>query len=70
MDIMRKVKGLAESEGFDRVVSLGRYKNWDLYVAGLQEECVIGLPQYILASDQDVRWATIEETEDIMDTIL
>lgn len=69
MDIMRKIKDLAESEGFDRAVSLGRWKDWDLYVADTDEPCDVGLPQYILASDREVRWATYEESEEIMSSL-
>ena len=66
---MRKIKDLVESEGFDRAVSLGRWKDWDLYLADTDEECSVGLPQYILASDQDARWASYEESEEIFATI-
>lgn len=69
MDISRKIKELAESEGFDRSISLGRWKDWDLYVADTNEECAVGLPQYILSSDREARWATYEETLEIMKSL-
>ena len=69
MDLMRKIKQLAESEGFDRVVSLGQWNGWDLHVADMDEECSVGLPQYILSSEKDVRWASYEETEEIMKSL-
>lgn len=69
MDIKRKIKELVESEGFDRAVRLGQWKDWDLYVADSDEPCDVGLPQYILVSDQEVRWATYEESEEIMSSL-
>ena len=45
MDIKRKIRSLAEADGFDRVNSLGRWNGWDLSVADTDEECAVGLPQ-------------------------
>lgn len=66
MDIKRKIRDLAEADGFDRVNSLGRWNGWDLSVADTDEECAIGLPQYILSSEREARWATESETLEIM----
>jgi len=66
MDIKRKVMDLASAEGFDRINSLGRWKDYDLFQADTVEPCDIGLPQYILASSKEVRWANVDETEAIM----
>lgn len=66
MDILKKVQSLAESEEFDLVNHLGQWNGWEIYVADTNEECAIGLPQYILASDKEVRWASDSETLSIM----
>ena len=66
MDIKRKIRDLAEADGFDRVNSLGQWNGWDLSVADTDEECAVGLPQYILSSEREARWATESETLEIM----
>lgn len=66
MDILRKIKDLALSEGFDRVERLGEWEGYDLFLADFDEPCDIGLPQYILASGREVRWASNDETSRIM----
>lgn len=66
MDALKKVQKLAKSEDFDRVNHLGQWEGWELYVADTSEECTIGLPQYILSSDKEVRWASDSETFAIM----
>ena len=66
MDVERKIKDLASSEGFDRVIEIGSWRGFDVFVADTEAECEVGLPQYILVSGNNVRWATVEETEELM----
>ena len=69
MDVERKIKDLASSEGFDRVVGIGSWRGFDVFVADTDAECAVGLPQYILVSGNNVRWATVEETEELMASV-
>ena len=66
MDINKKVNKFAKSEGFDYADSIGRYNGSDVFVAGYNDGCDIGLPQYILVLNEDIRWANNEETKKIM----
>ena len=66
MDMFDKIKELAASEGFDKTVDLGTWGDWRLFLAETSEDCFVGLPQYILASDREVRWASPSETDAIM----
>ena len=70
MTIPEHISRLAKSEDFDRVEHLGRWNGFELYVADTDEECAIGLPQYILASGNNARWASVEETSAIMAELL
>lgn len=66
MDMIDKIKDLAASEGFDKTVDLGSWSDLRLFLADTSEDCFVGLPQYILASDREVRWASPSETDAIM----
>ena len=66
MDILRKIKDLALSDGFDRVERLGEWEGYDLFLADTDEPCAIGLPQYILSAGKEARWASVDETMRIM----
>lgn len=66
MDINKKVNKFAKSEGFDYAEGIGQYNGFDVFVAGYNDGCDIGLPQYILALNDDIRWASTEETKIIM----
>ena len=66
MDIEKKINKLAQDEGFDFAKKVGSWSGRDVYVADTEEECCVGLPQYILVSGEDVRWASVKETEEIM----
>ena len=66
MNIKSKADKLAKSEGFDFARPLGQWKDMDLYVADTNEECEVGLPQYILSDGENVFWASDEEVLKIM----
>lgn len=69
MDIPDHIIRLAKSEGFERVEPLGSWNGFDLFVADMDEECAIGLPQYILSSGDTARWASVDETDLIMSSV-
>ena len=66
MEVPEKIKRLAKSEDFPVVTHLGDWDGFDVFLADTEEECCIGLPQYILSKDSDVRWASPAETSKIM----
>ncbi len=68
MDINKEIKKLAISAGFDLVESRGSWNGYELFNAGTKEDCDVGLPQFILASNKEVRWATVNEAKQIMAT--
>lgn len=70
MTIPEHINRLAKSEGFDRVEHVGSWNGFELYVADTDEACEIGLPQYILADGKAARWADVDETTDIMATLV
>jgi len=67
MAVPANIKRLAESEDFPVVKHLGVWEEFDVYLADTEEECAIGLPQYILSASSSPRWATPDETEKIME---
>lgn len=66
MSIQSKADNLAKSEGFDHAKHVGQWKDMDLYVADTDEECCVGLPQYILSDGKNVFWASDEQVLEIM----
>ena len=71
MAVSEHIKRLAKDEGFPEVRDLNRrWNDFDLYSAFDYEGPFIGLPQYILAKDETARWATAEETDEIMSSSL
>lgn len=69
MAIPDYITRLAKSEDFPVVKPLGGWEGFDVYLADTEDECAIGLPQYILFSPSALsapRWATPDETEEIM----
>lgn len=70
MEIPAHIKQLASLEGCPDVKYLGKWKEYDVYSAFDKEFPFVGLPQYIIAeattNEQKARFATVEETEEIM----
>ena len=66
MDIMRRIKDLAEASGFDLVERRGDWNGFKVFNAGCKEECDVGLPQFILLSGKTMRWASPFESREIM----
>ncbi|MBQ7899349.1 MAG: hypothetical protein IJ307_05800 [Bacteroidales bacterium] len=57
---------LAKSEGFSAVEFLKEWQGYDLFVAVADEPSFTGYPDYVLANDNNARWANPEETESIL----
>ena len=57
---------LAKSEGFTSVEFLKEWQGYDLFVAVTDEPSFTGYPVYVLANDNNARWANPEETESIL----
>ena len=67
MEVSENIKRLAKSEGFPEVNHLCSWKEYEVFVAFAPDFPYIGMPQYILASkDGALRWASIDETEEII----
>ena len=69
---MDKIKDFAKKQGFDAVDEIGVWEGFKVYEAYFNEgnePDAIGLPQYILEKDNDLRFCEPEETFDIMDSI-
>ena len=69
---MDSVRDFAKKKGFDAVGEVGSWKGFKVYEAYFDEgneASVIGLPQYVLEKDSDLRFCEPEETFDIMDSI-
>ena len=65
MEVPEHIKRFAEADGFPMVKPSGSWKEYDLYVASDPEAPFVGPPQIILVIGEEVRWATLEETEAI-----
>ena len=67
MEASENIKRLAKSEGFPEVKHVGHWDDYEVFCAFDPDFPYIGLPQYILDHENiEPRWATLEETEDIM----
>ena len=67
MEATENIKRLAKSEGFPEVKHVCRWDAYEVFCASDPDFPYIGMPQYILAAENvDPRWATIDETEEIM----
>ena len=64
--MIEKANKLARSEHFDYAEQIGQWNGADVFVAVDKDGGDIGLPQYILALQGKVRWATVDETKAIM----
>jgi hypothetical protein len=70
MDIPINIKRFAKEDGNPEVRHLGSWKGMELYTAFDPEAPYVGPPQYILVEGDKPRWATFDETEEIMDSKL
>lgn len=67
MEASENIKRLAKSEGFPEVKYIGNWRDYDLFSAFNPSAPYVGMPQYILfRADEKPRWASVEETEEIM----
>lgn len=66
MDIPNNIKQFAKADGYPDVKYLCPWKGKEVYSAFNPEVPYEGLPQYILADGEKLRWATFDETEEIM----
>lgn len=64
--IPHNIKSLAKAEGFPDVTYLGKWKERDIYSAYNKDFPYIGVPQYIIANESSIEWATLEQTEELM----
>lgn len=60
------IKRLAKADGFPDVKYLCVWRDTDVYTAFDPEAPYVGQPQYVLADGTECRWATPEETEELM----
>lgn len=69
MEIPEHIKRFAKKEGYPEVTYVGPWNGFTVYCAADPDFPYEGLPQFIVSSgDKDVRWATIDETDSIMET--
>ena len=66
MVVPENIKRFARSEDFPVVTHLGDWDGFTVFLADTEDECFIGLPQYILSKGSDIRWASPMETPKIM----
>lgn len=67
MQVPEIIKRYVKSAGFPEAAYVGRLDNYDVFSAFDPDFPYIGLPQFILYIEKaKPRWATIEETEEIM----
>lgn len=67
MDVPRNIKRFAKENGFPKVDFLMDWKGFPVYTAFDPDFPYVGLPQYIISeTTANVRWATMDETEEIM----
>lgn len=66
MDILDNIKRFAKAEGAPEVKFICVWKGMDVYTAFDSEAPYVGPPQYILSDGDKLRWATFDETEEIM----
>lgn len=68
MEIPVHIKRFAKKEGFPDVDYLGKWERFELYSAFSEKAPFVGLPQYILSDSKETRWASLNETEEIMES--
>ena len=66
MVIPDNIKRFAKADGSPDVKYLCDWKGMKVYSAFDPEAPYDGLPQYILADGESLRWANFDETEEIM----
>lgn len=61
-----KIKKLLKEIGLESTEELGSWNGYDVKVATSSTIMHLGLPQFILTKDEDSRWASPEETIQLM----
>lgn len=61
-----KVRKLLKEIGLEKAEELGSWNEHIVLVGTSDEIRCLGLPQFILKKDEDARWATPEETIELM----
>lgn len=60
-------KRFAKKEGFDGVEYQGQWEGQEVFCATSNEPVFIGLPPYILVSEDSARWPTASEQETLFE---
>jgi len=66
---IEKVKDFAKQQGYDDVLSIGKWKGFDAYepVFNGEEPSFIGVPLLILVKGDSIRMSTVEEAFEQLD---
>ena len=68
MDIPEHIKHFAKEAGLPKETFIGKFGEFDVYVAFDPKAPYMGPSQYILSNKKVTRWASFDETEQIMST--
>ncbi len=66
MKIPEHIKHFAKEAGLPKVTFIGKLGEFDVYVAFDPKAPYMGPSQYILSNKEVTRWASFDETEQIM----
>lgn len=66
---IEKVKAFAKKQGYDDVLSIGKWKGFDAYepVFNGEEPSFIGVPLLILVKGDSIRMSTVDEAFEQLD---
>ncbi len=66
---IEKVKDFAKQQGYDDVLSIGKWKGFDAYepVFNGEEPSFIGVPLLILVKGDSIRMSTVDEAFEQLD---
>ena len=66
---IEKVKNFAKQQGYDDVLSIGKWKGFDAYepVFNGEEPSFIGVPLLILVKGDSIRMSTVDEAFEQLD---
>jgi hypothetical protein len=67
---IEKVKDFAKQQGYDDVLSIGKWKGFDAYepVFNGEEPSFIGVPLLILVKGDSIRMSTVDEAFEQLDS--
>ena len=68
MEIPVHIKRFAKEAGLPKVTFIGKLGEFDVYVAFDPNAPYMGPSQYILSNKEVTRWASFDETEQIITT--